>query len=423
MVLLKTEGGVKALPLNRITEVIFIGPHRTTVKTEESVSRLTLNLDWGAGRPKETAAVGMVYLQKGLRWIPEYKVVLDGKGRALVRLQATLINELVDLEGSGVHLVVGVPSISFKDTIDPMALRKTVAELSQYFREDSQTRFALSNAIMTQSARMGEHRQGGREAPPAEGEAEVSQVAKDEDLFIFDLKDITLRKGERMVVPVAEYPIEYREVFTLDLPFSPPRELRANPGSEQERSLARLLSSPRVLRKVRLQNRSRYPITTAPALVFAGETLLGQGMTTYAAINGSCDLPLTTAVDVQVQRTDRETGRKSEELLWQNSKMLRIDLKGGIALTNRLGRAVDLEVTRQVLGVADEAAQGGTAEQVNSLEDDSWLGSGAYPAWWGWYNWPTWWARFNGVGRFQWTVHLEPGKRIDLPYAWHYYWI
>jgi hypothetical protein len=102
--------------------------------------------------------------------------------------------------------------------------------------------------------------------------------------------------------------------------------------------------------------------------------------------------------------------------------MLRIDLKGGIALTNRLGRAVDLEVTRQVLGVADEAAQGGTAEQVNSLEDDSWLGSGAYPAWWGWYNWPTWWARFNGVGRFQWTVHLEPGKRIDLPYAWHYYW-
>ncbi len=275
---------------------------------------------------------------------------------------------------------------------------------------------------MTQAARMGEHRQGEREGPPAEGEAEVSQVAKDEDLFIFDLKDITLRKGERMVVPVAEYPIEYREVFTLDLPFSPPRELRANPGSEQERSLARLLASPRVLRKLRLQNRSPYPITTAPALVFAGETLLGQGMTTYAAINGSCDLPLTTAVDVQVQRTDRETGRKSEELLWQNSKMLRIDLKGGIALTNRLGRAVDLEVTRQVLGVADEAAQGGTAEQVNSLEDDSWLGSGAYPAWWGWYNWPAWWARFNGVGRFQWTVHLEPGKRIDLPYAWHYYW-
>jgi len=173
---------------------------------------------------------------------------------------------------------------------------------------------------------------------------------------------------------------------------------------------------------VRLLNRSAYPITTAPALVFAGEMLLGQGLTAYAAINGSCDLTLTTAIDIQVQRTDRETGRKSEEIVWQSSRMLRIDLKGAVALTNRLGRAVDLEVTRQVLGAADEAGQGGTAEQVNPLEDDSWLGSEGYPAWWGWYNWPAWWARFNGVGRFHWTVRLEPGGRIELPYAWHYYW-
>jgi len=201
--LLKTDGGVKAVPLDRISEVTFPREHRTTIRTEENQSRLTLRLDWGPGGPRETAALGMVYLQKGLRWIPEYKIVLDGKGKALVRLQATLINELTDLERSRVHLVVGVPGISFKDTLDPLALRKTAAELSQYFREDAQTRFALSNAIMTQ-ARMGERGAGGREAPPAAGEAEAPGGGKDEDLFIFDLEDITLRKGERMVVPVAE---------------------------------------------------------------------------------------------------------------------------------------------------------------------------------------------------------------------------
>ena len=59
-----------------------------------------------------------------------YLVDLDGTGKATVKLQATLINEMIDLENVTANLVVGVPSFLFKGTIDPMALGQTVAQLT-----------------------------------------------------------------------------------------------------------------------------------------------------------------------------------------------------------------------------------------------------------------------------------------------------
>ena len=37
-------------------------------------------------------------------------------------------------------------------------------------------------------------------------------------------------------------------------------------------------------------------------------------------------------------------------------------------------------------------------------------------------SWPNWWPHFNGVGRIEWKIRLEPGKTVDLGYTWHYFW-
>ena len=48
-------------------------------------------------------------------------------------------------------------------------------------------------------------------------------------------------------------------------------------------------------------------------------------------------------------------------------------------------------------------------------------GGSALPHWWRWYSWPGWWRHFNGIGRIEWTVELEPGKDAELTYVWHYF--
>jgi hypothetical protein len=423
VVLLKTEAGVRVVNIDRILDITFKGEQRkTALPREEFRNLLMLKLEWPDGKPQKEADVGMMYVQRGIRWIPNYKLVIDGKGSAAMKLQATLINELADVEDATAHLVVGVPTFAFKDTVDPMSLQQHVAQLSQYFREDARTAYAMSNALMSQSARMTELRQ------PADGGGrtidlgpEVTGSAKAEDLFIYTVKHVTLKKGQRMVLPVAEFTAPYRDVYTLDVPFTPPPEMRHQIDSPRQLEIARLFHAPKVMHKLRLSNKSEYPFTTAPAMIVRDDRVLAQGMMTYTAIGGETDLELTTAVDVRVKKTDTESKRTPNATVWQGNTYGRIDLAGQISLTNFGKQAIEVEVVRNVLGNVTEAGNDGKIQMVNVFEDST-FAAGATPHWWGYYSWPHWWYNFNGVGRVTWNATLEPGKPVDLKYAWHYYW-
>ena len=108
---------------------------RATVKSLRNL--MTLNLDWKGKSPARTAVVGMVYLQSGLRWLPSYKVTIDGAGQARVQLEATLVNDLTDLQDVSANLVIGVPAFVAQDTLDPISLQQTLAQVSPYLPQNS----------------------------------------------------------------------------------------------------------------------------------------------------------------------------------------------------------------------------------------------------------------------------------------------
>jgi hypothetical protein len=420
IILLQTDDGTKVLPITQIRDVVFKNAPRGKTDNEEWRNLLTLKLNWNGARQGE-ANVGLMYLQKGVRWIPSYRITLGDKGTARVELQATLINELTDLQNATMHLVIGVPSFAFKDTPDPISLQNTFAQLSQYFQAGA--RGAMSNAIMSQSARMGEYSVARDEAAPTNIGPEIAGSGKNEDLFVFTVKNVTLKKGERMVMPVAEYSLPYRDVFALNLPFAPPAEAMGNWNSEQQRQIATLLSSPKVQHKIRLTNKSNQPLTTAPALIIKDGQVLAQGMMTYTASGGEGDVDVTSTVDVRITKTDVETTRTPNAEKWQGYTYGRIDLRGKIELCSYRKEAMDIEVTRYVLGIADAADKGAKIEKLNVFEDTGFMPGGDYPDWWRWGgDWGSWWSHFNGVGRIKWTTHLEPQKEVQLNYTWHYFW-
>ncbi len=423
VVLIEMEQGVLALPLERVRSVNFRDAPAAKYPSDSIRSLLTLSFAWPENRPRGEIEVGMAYVQKGLRWIPSYRVTIDNAGKARVQLQATLVNELADLDNVTANLVVGVPSFAFKGTVDPMALQGTVARLGVYFDPQSASGYAMSNAIMSQTAGFDEDRRradilDSSEAAPDLG-PEVTGSESDEDLFVFTVRGVTLKKGERMVLPVAEYDLSYRDVYVLDLPFAPPMEVQANANDSQQREIARLLGAPRFMHVLRLSNSGREPLTTAPALIASGDRVLGQSLMTYTAPGAECDLPLTTAVDLKVTKRDKEIARASAALTVDGNSYLRVDLRGSIEVTNRLDQPVDIEVRRSVLGHADAASQAGTFEMVNAYEEGDAV---ARPPWWGWYGWPGWWGAVNPVGQFNWKARIEAEKSLTLEYAWHYFW-
>ncbi|MHC4797357.1 MAG: hypothetical protein ACYTF1_12005 [Planctomycetota bacterium] len=410
VIVLQTHQGTKVLPLNRIQDVTFENDPKRSLPDTEYRNLLTLNLEWTKDQPQKNVNVGLVYLQKGIRWIPSYKVNIDGKGTAHIQLQATLLNEMTDLTNVTAHLVIGVPTFAFKDTIDPISLQETAARLSQHFQQNAQTLYAFSNAIMSQSTIPSEHQSRRRPAPPANLGPDMPDAVNTEDLFVFTIPNITLKKGCRMVLPITEFSLPYKDVYTLNIPFVPPPETRNRMNNQQHAELAKLMAAPKVMHNIRLTNNSQYPLTTAPALILKDGRVIAQNMMTFAASGSTTDLTITAAVDIKVKKIDIETERQANAKKWHGDHYDLVKLAGIITLTNHRSHTVELEVDRHVLGNADTANQNGQITKIamyqTALE-----------------SWSSYWRHyFNGISHIKWKFNLETGKTIDLNCTWHYYY-
>lgn len=88
---------------------------------------------------------------------------------------------------------------------------------------------------------------------------DVAITGKTEDLYVFTVKHITLKKGERMVVPVTEFHLDYSDTYSLDIPFTPPREMLAGIGGVQQ------AEGPASTRRRKSCTRSAPVLTTGPS--------------------------------------------------------------------------------------------------------------------------------------------------------------
>jgi hypothetical protein len=423
MVLLQTDDGVVALPLDRVRLLTFRQAPQMQVTGEELRQLLTLQLDWGATKPAATAEIALGYVQRGLRWIPNYRITLDGKGQAVVELQATLVNELADLHDVTLNLVVGAPQIAFADLPDPLAMQRAVTQVMNYQRDQRGDANFFSNAIMSQQMAMpmrqrGEEQTGsGLDLGPA-----VAGAEQREDLHVYTLKGITLRRGERITLPVSTVTLNHTDVYTLQVPLAPPGQAYERLDSEQQQRLAQLLATSRVKHQIRLQNSGSAPLTTAPALIRRGEQLLAQSLLTYTAVGAKVDLELNPAVNVPVRREESVVKQTPNAIVIDGNHFTRHDLSGTLTLTNYSGAPITLEVERVVFGLADSADNDGKLRQLNGLENiDRYLDLGdarrgrSFDMTW-------WWRGTNGLGLFTWDLTLPAGESRTLTYTWHYFW-
>lgn len=408
LLLVQTASGTRALPLPQVRDLEIRGGFAGRVSADEPRERLTLAIDGRSG----AGTVGVMYVQKGLRWVPSYRIDIDGAGRAAVQFEATLVNDLVDLDRALVHLVVGVPRFEFEGLVDPISLQEEIAQVAAAGRQTADLRNLLSNSLRTQAA--GWFGGGDPEPSPA-----VTDAAATEDLFVWTLRDVTLAKGERLVVPVAAFELAYRDVYRVDLPFAPPMEVRQGLSGDRAVEVARQLAAPKARHVLRLQNRADAPLTTAPALVLANGRVLAQARLPYASKGREVDLEINVAIDVRVEQADRELRRDPGPIRFGDESFGRVDIAGTITVSNGKAAPILIEVSRRVLGLVGEVGQDGKAQQLDLVQ--AWH-AGSQPGWWGWWNWPHWWFAHNGFAEFRWQFELPAGASRALEARWYYFW-
>lgn len=147
------------------------------------------------------------------------------KTKAKLSLQAEILNELEDINDAQVDLVVGVPNFRFKNVISPFSLEAVLRNAlnraaPQLMGQFDSNRF--SNAMFTQ--RSSEHRSSNRsESRPAESVMpslpnELTAAGR-QDLFVYHIKDLSLRKRARAGVPIFDTEVPYHDIYTIDYSF------------------------------------------------------------------------------------------------------------------------------------------------------------------------------------------------------------
>lgn len=366
VIALKTETGTVFFPVGSVRNIEIVGQPKfvKTIVTKEN--RLAIKTEGAADG--QTVNLGVAALERGIRWIPSYRVEARGEPitEARLELEAVLINELADLNNSEVYFVVGVPSFAFQDTISPLSLNQTFAGVSSYFQpggaggRNAGANFA-SNAIMTQQAQTNYSADGAADvsafqASPDDAEERAASLSA-EQLYLYKTDQLNLKKGERSSLRLFSLNVPASEVFEWTVADAPQTsgEYGYRAGSSGQDL------SKGVWYALRLKNQTGMPLTTAPAITFRDWKPLGQDMIRFTPNGGENILRISPATEVIGTHALEEKARETVNLRVNNAVQTfdLITVEGKLKIRSVKKQPVEMIVTRAVSGEIAAATDNG----------------------------------------------------------------
>lgn len=361
-VALKTETGVMFFPVNTIRNLEILGKpnYSKPLVTKENVLKMKVE----GLKNGQTTNLGIAALERGIRWIPAYRVEMKGSPvkEAKLELEAMLINELTDLKSSEIYFVVGVPHFLFQDTISPLSMNTAFAGVSSYFRSGtgSGRRDVLSNAIMTQVVSGGD--QIGTNPSPTVDDEEQANSFSAEQLYLYQTNEINVKKGERASVRLFSLTVPATEVFEWsldDLPNTQQRYMDYGRNSTSVPLIQNLAS--KIWYGLRLKNNTGMPWTTAPALSFRDWKPLGQDMLTFTPVGGENVLRVSPATEVVGSHTLEEKSREQRTMRYGGSNYTfdLVTVEGTVKIRNVKKENVEVVLKRKLVGEVISADKDG----------------------------------------------------------------
>ena len=360
---LKTETGTMFFPLSSIKNIEIIGDLKMDKIVSTKENRLMINVE--GARNGQNINLGVAALERGIRWIPSYRVEVKGDpiNEAKLELEANVINELTDLKDSEMYFVVGVPHFLFKDLMSPLSMNTAFAGVSSYFQRGRGGQNAYSNAIASQVANVSMDSASVDVPSPTVFNEEQLTSFSAEQLFLYKAEKLSLKKNERASLRLFSLTVPASEVFewTIKDPSNVERRYyNYSSNNSNNRSLTEELSK-KIWYGLRLKNETGMPWTTAPALTFREWKPIGQDMLTFTAIGGENILKVTPATEVVGDHILKETAREQVQRRYGGSTYTfdLITVEGTIKIRNVKKESIELVLTRNLVGEVLEASDGG----------------------------------------------------------------
>ena len=402
-IVLNTENGVMLFPAANLRQLEFLQMPGFQKPTISKVNRMMFQVE--GAKTGQTTGLGIAALERGIRWIPAYRVQIkdDPVKEVKLELEAMLINELTDLTDTEVYFVVGVPYFLFQDTMSPLSINTAFAGVSRYFQSGSRggAANAYSNAIMTQVASTADSA-GSLQPdglPTVDGEEQAGSFSA-EQLYLYKADQINLKKDERASLRLFSLTVPASEIFEWTLNDSPDTERRYLEYARNSTSVPLMENlSSKMWYALRLKNQTGMPWTTAPVLTFRDWKPLGQDMLTFTPVKGENILRVTPATEVFGTHTLEEKARERTTLDYNGSRYNfdLVTVEGTIKIKNVKKETVEVAVTRNFVG-----------ETVSATDDGRMSKEGLNL------------QSVNPTSIIKWNVRVPPGEK-EIKYTYKIY--
>ncbi len=355
---------------------------------------LRIHVAGSGDKPVVKPSLGMAYLRQGITWIPDYTLKVIDDDSAELTLRGTLVNEAEDLIHSDVHLVVGVPHFVHTGYLAPLAVGQVIRSIGAAvgnlgvppgIQSQMMNRAAIvrnDNNWNGNTAQQFEQPgvveraadAGGGDLARAMGNLPQLDGTAATDYTVYTKNDLTLRRGEKAILTLFVKKIKYTHIYR----WSPPQAM--------EHSLV-------------LLNQTTSAWTTGPCLALNEDQPLSEDLLKYTPKGGRGELPVTAAINVANDKSERELDRKLKSYSPQtNVNFDLVTLEGKLKLRNYEKRTVDIVITNPVSGKPLNADSNGTlsidSSKLRLLERE---------------------------GSVHWKLRLEPGEEKTLSYQYERY--
>jgi hypothetical protein len=333
---LNNSVGMVSIKIEDVKRVSFSGKPVNEVKS--FIKKKVVSVEFNENKPNQT--LNMMYLEDGLGWSPNYLLELTSETKGIMTLQAQVKNDAEDLKNADLSFVAGVANFKNTNTL-AWLVDFLPGVYGDYNSPDVATQFSNS-AIGYKSAESDET------APSTSGDGVDGEAT--EDLYFYNLKNITLPKGSRSQIELfkAEVALEHTyEVRITDMnAYGIENYVFPVYGTED--------NTAKTFHSVKLVNQTKYPWTSGLCFVVNKETgnskPLSQDILAYTPMKGDVSLKLTESPDIKVTHSEKEIDRKTAVKRNREIQYDLITVEAEIKINNYKSKAVNMNVKRLVLG-------------------------------------------------------------------------
>jgi hypothetical protein len=253
-----------------------------------------------------------------------------------------------------------------------------------------QNQGAFSNAISGQMVMTDSF--AGKAAIPLSGLVSDMSSAPEEDLFLYNRSGVTLAKGERASYNVFSGNVDYEHHYSWEVTGEPPVDAAGNVPSRNSSDENRADS---VWHTIRLKNGTRFPWTSAPALVISGDKPISQDTLPYTSKGASANLKITIATDLRASHEEREVARQKEPEYRPGYNYSLVSVEGKLTVTSYKTKEVRLSIVKNLRGKTEfQSDEGKSVQLAEGIESD------------------------NSTSRLTWEITLKPGEKRVVTYRY-----